>query len=133
MESLPDLSSAVVAVGEASSGVQTASPSQVTCLPEPEVVTDWLVEVRLNASEPCPLGFVCDDTLQANCTNIRAVALAYGFGDVHAGAYCPEGVDGLQVCPAGAFCPTAETIYRCPGKISCGGCLFFSAATLESA
>lgn len=98
---------------------QTISPSLAPWLPEPQDVTDWLVEYRLNGSAPCPLGFVCDDERVANCTKIRAVALTYGFGDVHAGAYCPEGKDGLQVCPAGSFCPTAEIQIPCPEGFYC--------------
>ena len=45
-------------------------------------ITDWLVEPLTD--ERCALGFVCNETHQANCTNIRMVSLAYGFGDVHA-------------------------------------------------
>jgi hypothetical protein len=95
---------------------ETAYPSQPTWLPDPQDITDWLVEYRVNGSEPCPLGFVCDSERIANCTKIRAVTVAYGFGDVHAGDFCPEGKDGLQVCPAGYYCPTAEIQIPCPGK-----------------
>jgi len=99
------------------------------------VVSEWLVEPRNSTDEPCPLGFVCDDENMANCTKIRIVSLAYGFGDVHAGFYCPEGEDGLLVCPVGHYCPLADVEepivcddgYFCPHKttepaIKCRGC-----------
>lgn len=102
---IPDLESTEVPSSEASF--------------DPLIVTDWLVEPRVNASLPCPLGFVCDETRQANCTNIRVVSLAYGFGDVHAGGFCPEGEDSLRLCPAGHFCPTAERLELCPSGFFC--------------
>lgn len=59
-------------------------------------ITDWLVEPLTD--ERCALGFVCNETHQANCTNIRMVSLAYGFGDVHAGFWCRRGARDLRLC-----------------------------------
>jgi hypothetical protein len=54
----------------------------------------------------CGLGFLCDEDRMANCTLIRARAVALGFGDVHAGMTCPENVDGYRNCKAGFYCPS---------------------------
>ena len=118
MASVPDSSSSgQFTEGDNGAEEQTISPSQGVFLPDPQEITDWLVEFRPNGTAPCPSGFVCDEERMANCTKIRLVALLYGFGDVHAGGYCPDGSNILQVCPAGSYCPTAETMITCPGTI----------------
>lgn len=76
-------------------GNGTFAPTAGEWPPDPERVTEWLVEERLNATAPCPLGFVCEENRMANCTKIRAASVAYGFGDVHGGGYCPEGESGV--------------------------------------
>jgi hypothetical protein len=107
---MSDLSSLVSTVDpKAAIGVSSVAASFDT-----QVITNFLTESRLNATASCPLGFICDGLRQANCTNIRALTIAMGFGDVHGGGYCPEGVDTLQVCPVGHYCPTPEIKEPCP-------------------
>ncbi len=95
---------------------QAILPSTVTWIPDPHEVTNWLVEFRSNTTRHCPLGYVCNQTHQASCTEIRLLSIAYGFGDVHAGGWCPEGRNQLLLCPVGHYCPTAEEIHLCPSK-----------------
>ena len=55
---------------------------------------------------PCPLGSICNETHQASCHEIQQVAIeTFEFGDIHGGAYCPEGGTFYQNCPAGSSCP----------------------------
>jgi len=82
-------------------------------------ISVMLIEPRLNPLEPCPLGYICEGIRQANCTKIRNVVSGYLFGDIHAGAYCPLGSDGIMNCPAGHYCPTAEIILECPEGYFC--------------
>ncbi len=114
MDSFPDASS-IPPFDEDILDTATIVPSEIEWPPDPQVITDFLTVIRVNLSAPCPLGFVCDETRQANCTEIRIVSIGYGFGDVHAGGWCPEGLDGLQLCPVGHYCPTAEELILCPG------------------
>jgi len=78
-----------------------------------------LIEDRTNQTAPCPLGFICDGSRMANCTKIRAVPVGFLFGDVHAGAYCPEGKDTMSICPVGHYCPTPEEMIECPAGYFC--------------
>lgn len=39
--------------------------------------------------EPCPEGFMCNRDSEQLCDAIRAIPLAAGLGDVHAGLFCP--------------------------------------------
>ena len=78
-----------------------------------------LIEPRLNVTQPCPLGFICDGGRQANCTKIRAVPVAFLFGDVHAGGYCPLGSTTMILCPVGHYCPTPEIMLLCPEGYFC--------------
>eukprot|EP00977_Amphora_coffeiformis_P015413 scaffold4510_cov183-Amphora_coffeaeformis.AAC.98 len=82
-------------------------------------VADFLRESRPSPSEPCPTGFICSADEMANCTKLRIVAVLFGFGDVHAGSYCPLGVDGLLNCPVGFYCETPETLTPCPSGKFC--------------
>ncbi len=110
-----DVSSLVSIVGQkAATGV-----SSVTASLNPQEIANNLIESRPNASASCPLGFICDGLRQANCTNIRALTIAMGFGDVHGGGYCPEGVDRLHICPVGHYCPTPEIKEPCPPGYFC--------------
>jgi hypothetical protein len=112
-------------VSDLSSFISTYDPKAVTAVPsvegsfDPQEITNNLIESRLDATASCPLGFICDGLRQANCTNIRAVTVAMGFGDVHGGGYCPEGVDTLQICPVGHYCPSPEIKEPCPPGYFC--------------
>jgi hypothetical protein len=68
-----------------------------------------ITESRLEGA-PCGLGFLCDEDRMASCASIRALAISYGFGDVHAGMSCPENVTTYQNCPLGFYCPSPVCI-----------------------
>jgi hypothetical protein len=54
----------------------------------------------------CASGFVCNSTHQASCEEIREAAIhTFGFGDIHAGSYCPEGIPYYLNCKVGHYCP----------------------------
>jgi hypothetical protein len=56
--------------------------------------------------ESCGVGFLCDEDRMASCRSIQNLAIAYGFGDVHAGMTCPENTTTYQNCPVGSYCPS---------------------------
>jgi len=65
------------------------------------VIEHALVQEKSNGT--CPLGFICNETTMVNCTILRGVSLLYGFGDLHAGSYCPEEEDAYTNCPKVRF------------------------------
>lgn len=68
----------------------------------------------------CPVGTICENNIQQNCTDIRERAInVFKFGDIHAGTYCPEGSSRIQPCPAGYYCPGPETKITCPAGFFC--------------
>lgn len=82
-------------------------------------VAEYLREPRPSSEQPCPTGFICNIDEMANCTRVRIVSVLFGFGDVHAGSFCPYGEDRLLNCPVGFYCENAETITSCPSKFFC--------------
>lgn len=66
---------------------------------------------RWDPADPCPAGFAC--TVMGNssfgafsCDEMaRIAAEEFGFGDVLAGTYCPEGEMGVLNCEVGGYCP----------------------------
>jgi hypothetical protein len=112
---LSNVSSLISIVGQkAATGVSSVAASL-----NPQEIASNLIETRRNATASCPLGFICDGLRQANCSNIRALTVAMGFGDVHGGGYCPAGNDTLQICPVGYYCPTPEIKEPCPPGYFC--------------
>ena len=79
-----------------------------------EDVQNFLLEDRNDTASGCPLGYICGEEKMANCTLVRISSVVLGFGDIHAGAYCPEGEERLLNCPVGHFCETPETLQICP-------------------
>lgn len=66
------------------------------------------VNVTVRTSVVCPAGYICNTTHQASCLEIRQAAIEYfQYGDIHAGAYCPEGSPFYLECPLGFYCPDA--------------------------
>lgn len=64
------------------------------------------VNVTLRETASCPAGYICNTTHQASCFDIRQAAVDYfKYGDIHAGAYCPEGSPFYLECPLGSYCP----------------------------
>ena len=54
----------------------------------------------------CPSGFICSPTGELeSCDAIRQRAIESGWGDIHAGMYCPANYAGLWNCPVGHYCP----------------------------
>lgn len=73
-------------------------------------------------SEDCPLGVICSvDGTDRNksCNEIREQAKKEGFGDIHAGLYCPQGRTGYENCPAGSYCLTPSVLQPCPQGYFC--------------
>lgn len=66
------------------------------------------VDVMLRKTAICPAGFICNGTHQASCEDIRRAAIEkLGFGDIHAGAYCPKGSPYYLICDVGFYCPNS--------------------------
>lgn len=99
-------------LGDLGLAIESGDPSQ-------EDIQAFLLEPRVDSANGCPTGFICNDNQMSNCTNIRIVAVLYGFGDVHAGNYCPEGSTSLENCPAGFYCPDPATLEICPKNRYC--------------
>ena len=46
-----------------------------------------------------------------SCDELARIALEqYGFGDVLAGTYCPEGENGVLNCDIGGYCPDSVSV-----------------------
>ena len=77
----------------------------------PPYVTPGSWQAWNASSEPCPAGYTCTamggQSLGAfSCDEMARIAVEeFGFGDVLAGAYCPEGETGVLNCPVGGYCP----------------------------
>lgn len=69
----------------------------------------------------CPAGFMCEKNKMMSCDAARKIPIDAGYGDVHAGSYCPEGSSGLVYCPTGKYCNlTNMTAARpCPSGFFC--------------
>lgn len=83
---------------------------------------EWLREPRNNSTVGCPLGYICSTSGandMANCTRIRIAAVIYGFGDIHAGSFCPADEVYLRNCPIGYYCPNPSTMIPCPEGYFC--------------
>jgi len=82
-------------------------------------ISDNLLEPR-NDLASCPAGFICEEELQSNCTRIRIVTAAvFGFGDVHAGMWCPDNETQYRNCPVGHYCPNPDELILCPPGMFC--------------
>jgi len=87
------------------------------------------------AVKKCAAGYMCQNNLKMSCAEARAVPVNAGYGDIHAGSFCPEGSTGLKFCPQGSYCPSPDMTVElvcpegnfCPMKtefptIACAGC-----------
>mmetsp|Transcript_20466 Transcript_20466/g.33924 ORF Transcript_20466/g.33924 Transcript_20466/m.33924 type:complete len:1212 (+) Transcript_20466:224-3859(+) len=78
------------------------------------------VSVLTNIAAGCLSGFICNKTHQASCHEIQQVAKTdFGYGDIHGGSYCPQGVPYYLNCPLGHYCPDPETLLPCPAGFYC--------------
>ena len=82
-------------------------------------ISDNLLEPRTDLAN-CPAGFICEEEMQSNCTRIRiATAGVFGFGDVHAGMWCPDNETQYRNCPVGHYCPSPDELILCPQGMFC--------------
>ena len=81
------------------------------------------IEPLPEGSASCPLGFICKATTMTNCSVIRGLPIAYGFGDIHAGIWCPETTppqhSELLFCPFGYYCPQPDQKFPCGHNYHC--------------
>lgn len=68
----------------------------------------------------CAAGYICNKTHQASCSDIQEVAIStFKLGNIHGGAYCPEGSPYYLNCPIGYYCPDPATQIICPAGMFC--------------
>ena len=72
----------------------------------------YSVNVTLRQDGSCAGGYICNKTHQASCDEIQQVAITeFRYGDIHGGAYCPEGSAFYLNCPIGYYCPKPVSIH----------------------
>jgi len=72
------------------------------------------------------------DNRQMSCKEARQIPIDAGFGDIHAGTYCPPLSFGLVICPQGFYCNSTDMTEAlpcpagmfCPYKVSFQGMLY---------
>jgi len=102
-------------------------PDGHICKPDPETN-----EMKI---KKCEAGYICKDNHKMSCKDVRQIPIDQGYGDIHAGSFCPEGSSDLLFCKQGHYCPAddmsvskpCEAGYFCPLKTSkpslrCKGC-----------
>ena len=95
-------------------------------LPEdPAEIRPLLVE-QYDATTPsgdrrfaCELGYICNDHERVRCSDLQLLHQMQGFGNIHAGLWCPYGVDQYMNCPVGFYCPDPVTKTQCPEGMFC--------------
>ena len=66
-----------------------------------------------DSSDICPAGSTCTSMGNSSfgafsCDELARIAVdEFGFGNVLAGTWCPEGEMGLLNCPVGGYCPNS--------------------------
>ena len=94
-------SNGVINVGTSDYVIQSYIPDHVT----PGSWQEW------NSTTPCPAGYTCaelgDESLGAfSCDEMARIAVEeFGFGNVLAGTWCPEGNTSVLNCKVGGYCP----------------------------
>lgn len=78
-----------------------------------------------DSSDICPAGSTCTSMGNSSfgafsCDELARIAVdEFGFGNVLAGTWCPEGEMGLLNCPVGGYCPNSATRIDCPAGMFC--------------
>jgi len=76
----------------------------------------------MSSASTCPAGYICDPAIrdsQFSCAELQQKPVQWGYGNLHAGLYCPENVDEYQNCPAGYYCETPSEKVACPSGYFC--------------
>ena len=68
-----------------------------------------------------------------SCKEARQIPIDAGFGDIHAGTFCPFMSFGLMICPIGFYCNSTDMTQAfpcpagkfCPYKVSSSGFFFY--------
>jgi len=105
---------ALVAHGDAS------GPAAWNVCPGGHACFDGDMSSRDGAVRECEAGYMCQHNRKMSCAVAHRAALDAGYGDVHAGSYCPPGSSGLRFCPQGSYCPAdMSTVLPCPAGYFC--------------
>jgi len=78
-----------------------------------------------NRTDPCPAGSTCASMGNASfgafsCDELARIAVdEFGFGNVLAGTWCPEGEMDVLNCPVGGYCPNSTTRVDCTAGMFC--------------
>jgi len=92
-------------------------------------------QAKEESIKKCEAGSMCHGGHKMSCQDARKVPIDAGYGDLHAGSYCPAGSSGMVFCEQGNYCnatnmtqslPCPEGFF-CPLKTSdptiiCKGC-----------
>mmetsp|Transcript_27613 Transcript_27613/g.55261 ORF Transcript_27613/g.55261 Transcript_27613/m.55261 type:complete len:1005 (-) Transcript_27613:1103-4117(-) len=97
-----------------------AAPAAWNVCPGGHICFDGDMSSRDGAVRECEAGYMCQHNRKMSCAAAHRAALDAGYGDVHAGSYCPPGSSGLRFCPQGSYCPAdMSTVRPCPAGFFC--------------